>query len=196
MNSKHRQHLRHTIRQHRQALSPQQQQNAANAANHYLQQHQKIQQAQHIALFLSFDGEINTRPMIDQLWQNNKSVYLPVLHPFSRNHLLFLRYTPETPLVVNPFGIYEPKLDVRHVLPSAQLDVLVTPLVAFDQQGNRLGMGGGYYDRTLKNWQQKNIYPIGLAHNFQLVDDLLIESWDIPLPTIITPDRVWQWQQK
>ena len=70
------------------------------------------------------------------------------------------------------------------------------PLVAFDKQGNRLGMGGGFYDRTLarlheQNWQKPQL--IGLAHECQKVDALPIESWDVPLKTIITPDKTYCW---
>ncbi len=54
--------------------------------------------------------------------------------------------------MTNRLNIREPRLDVRDVLPLAKLDVLVTPLVAFDEGGQRLGMGGGFYDRTLQNW--------------------------------------------
>ncbi|MFO6285137.1 5-formyltetrahydrofolate cyclo-ligase, partial [Pseudomonas aeruginosa] len=56
--------------------------------------------------------------------------------------------------------IREPKLDVRDVLPLAEPDVLVPRLVAFDASGHRLGMGGGFYDRTLQNWQQYRLQPV------------------------------------
>ncbi|MDE9463753.1 5-formyltetrahydrofolate cyclo-ligase, partial [Xenorhabdus bovienii] len=79
--------------------------------------HPKVQQANKIALYLSFDGELDTRPLIQQLWQQNKQVYLPILHPFSQHHLLFLRYQADTPLIKNRFNIEEPSLDVRQVLP-------------------------------------------------------------------------------
>ncbi|SUB81426.1 5-formyltetrahydrofolate cyclo-ligase family protein [Pragia fontium] len=185
--------LRKRIRLLRNNLTPQEQSLAATQIHQRLCAHPKIQAAQHISLFLSFDGEINTRPLIETFWQQGKSVYLPVLHPFSRGHLLFLRYTPDTPMITHPFGIQEPRLNVRSVLPVSELDVLITPLVAFDINGNRLGMGGGYYDRTLKNWQQSRNYPIGIAHDCQLVDSLPAEDWDIPLPEIVTPSHCWQW---
>ncbi|MDR0806812.1 MAG: 5-formyltetrahydrofolate cyclo-ligase [Enterobacteriaceae bacterium] len=188
-----RHQLRKKIRQLRNSLTPQQQKSAAEQLCQRLCQHAKIQAAQNISLFLSFDGEINTRPLIETLWQQNKSVYLPVIHPFSTGNLLFLRYTPTTPMVTNRFGIQEPQLNVQTVLPVAELDVIITPLVAFDKSGNRLGMGGGYYDRALKNWQKNQTYPIGIAHDCQLVDRLPAEDWDIPLPEIITPSRGWRW---
>ena len=188
-----RKKIRKQIRQLRNSLSLQQQQLAAEKVLTSLLLHPKIQAAQHISLFISFDGEINTRPIIEALWQQKKSIYLPVLHPFSRGNLLFLRYTPQTPMLAHPFGLIEPKLNVNNVLPCKDLDVIITPMVAFDAEGNRLGMGGGYYDRTLKNWQRNETYPIGIAHDCQQAEKLPHESWDIPLPEIITPSKIWRW---
>ncbi|WP_446470738.1 5-formyltetrahydrofolate cyclo-ligase [Xenorhabdus stockiae] len=188
-----RKSIRQDIRQLRKNLSPEQQLRFALQAAERVMEHPKILQAKKIALYLSFDGELDTRPLIQQLWQQNKQVYLPVLHPFSRNHLLFLRYQPDIPLIRNQFRIEEPPLDIRQVLPVSELDIMFIPLVAFDRSGQRLGMGGGFYDRTLAKWQQQKFYPIGLAHNFQLVDSLPSASWDIPLPEIITPEKTWRW---
>lgn len=191
--STQRQQIRQTIRQARRQLTPEQQKIAAEQAKLNALQHPKIAQAKNIALFLSFDGEINTQPLIDALWQQNKQIYLPVLHPFSAYHLLFLHYHPDSQLVKNRFNIAEPPLDVRDVLPPEQLDVMLIPLVAFDSQGQRLGMGGGFYDRTLANWQKSGFYPIGLAHDCQHVEQLPVAHWDIPLPEIITPKKIWRW---
>lgn len=191
--STQRQQIRQAIRQARRQLTPEQQKIAAEQAKLNALQHPKIAQAKNIALFLSFDGEINTQPLIDALWQQHKQVYLPVLHPFSAHHLLFLHYRPDTQLIKNRFNIAEPPLDVRDVLPPEQLDVMLIPLVAFDNQGQRLGMGGGFYDRTLANWQQSGFYPIGLAHDCQQVEQLPVAHWDIPLPEIITPKKIWRW---
>lgn len=188
-----RQLLRKEIRRRRNALSPNEQQLAARRIHERLFEHPRMLTARRVSLFLSFDGEINTRPLIETLWQQGKEVYLPVIHPFSKGHLLFLRYEKGSAMTHHPFGIQEPKLDVRRVLPVSQLDVIVTPMVAFDAQGNRLGMGGGYYDRTLKNWRKDGSYPIGIAHDCQQVEGLTHESWDVPLPEILTPSRHWRW---
>ncbi len=188
-----RQQIRSSIRATRRNLTAEQQHLAAQQIMHNTLQHPRIIQAKNIALFLSFDGEIDTRPLITALWQQQKNVYLPVLHPFNRHNLLFLRYSVETSLVKNRFNIEEPPLDVRCVLPLEHLDVMMIPLVAFDNEGQRLGMGGGFYDRTLANWQIKGFYPIGLAHDCQQVDALPVAHWDIPLPEIITPKKIWRW---
>lgn len=178
-----RQQLRQQMRETRQKLTALQQQ---QATQHITEQALKLieQQVKNIALYLAFDGEISTQPLIKQLWQQDKNVYLPVLHPFCKGHLLFLRYLPDTPMKANKFGIFEPHLNVQNVIPLDQLDVIFTPLVAFDQRGNRLGMGGGFYDRTLQNSQRRFI-TVGLAHQCQQVEALPIESWDIPLEHIL-----------
>lgn len=190
-----RQSLRNHIRLRRRALSSQEQSNAALRVVSRVMNDARILSARTLAVFLSFDGELNTRPLIDALWAAGKQVYLPVLHPFTPGHLLFMRYSATTPLVLNRLRIREPRLDITTLLPLAGLDVLFTPLVAFDAQGQRLGMGGGFYDRTLLHWRPlAGFYPIGLAHDCQQVaDPLPVEEWDIGLPEIITPSHHWRW---
>ena len=188
-----RQQIRQHIRLRRKSLTHEQQTQAAQQAAARMMGFAPVVEAQTVAAFLSFDGELDTRPLIEGLWRAGKKVYLPVLHPFSAGNLLFLRYFPDSDLVLNHFKIHEPALDVRHVLPLNKLDVLITPLVAFDTTGQRLGMGGGFYDRTLQNWRAHGLFPVGYAHDCQQVDALPVEEWDIPLPAVITPTTTWQW---
>ncbi|OBW99378.1 5-formyltetrahydrofolate cyclo-ligase [Gallibacterium genomosp. 1] len=180
-----RQQLRRFIRQRRSSLTLQQQtmaeQKVAKVAMDFL----APLNVKNIAVYLSFDGEISTNQLIETLWRQGYHLYLPVLHPFSEGNLLFLSYTPTTKLVKNKFNILEPELDVRQVLPPDRLDIIFTPLVAFDLKKNRLGMGGGFYDRTLENWQNKPFLPIGLAHHCQQVEHIPTEDWDMPLFEIL-----------
>ena len=180
-----RNQLRQQIRKTRANLTALQQQQAEDSITQQALALIEERNAQHIALYVSFDGEISTEKLIKTLWAQDKHVYLPVLHPFNPNHLLFLRYLPDTPMLKNKFGIWEPKLNVQNVLPLDELDILFTPLVAFDKQGNRLGMGGGFYDRTLQNWQNSSFIPVGLAHQCQQVEQLPTEAWDVPLHQIL-----------
>ncbi|WEF28900.1 5-formyltetrahydrofolate cyclo-ligase [Klebsiella aerogenes] len=188
-----RQQIRQQIRQRRRALSPEQQRHFARQAAERMMAYPPMVLARTVALFLSFDGELDTQPLIEQLWRAGKRVYLPVLHPFSPGNLLFLHYHPQSQLALNRLKIREPQLDVRDVLPLAELDVLITPLVAFDASGQRLGMGGGFYDRTLQNWRQYRLQPVGYAHDCQQVASLPSEEWDVPLPAVITPGKTWRW---
>jgi 5-formyltetrahydrofolate cyclo-ligase len=181
--------LRKEIRERRNALSIATQDTAAIRLADKLSRHPKIQQAKRIAIYLTNDGELATSNFIEWCWQQNKEVYLPVVHPFSTGHLLFLRYQVDTPLMSNCYGILEPKLNVMTVCPLGELDIICTPLVAFDDSGARLGMGGGFYDRSLAKWQETKLYPIGLAHDCQQVDKVPSEHWDVPLPEIVTPSK-------
>lgn len=184
-----RSQLRKEIRQRRNALSAKEQSTATIKLTQRLSCHKEILKAKRIAIYLNNDGELSTTSFIEWCWLNEKEVFLPVVHPFSKGNLLFLQYQQETQLVKNVYGILEPKLDVTMVCPIAKLDVICTPLVAFDNSGARLGMGGGFYDRSLANWQQTKLYPLGLAHDCQLVDSVPVEGWDVPLPEIITPSK-------
>ncbi|PKG39462.1 5-formyltetrahydrofolate cyclo-ligase [Psychromonas sp. Urea-02u-13] len=193
-----RHHIRKEIRSARRALSNEQQSTDAEKLLTHLIQLNKVQYAEKIAISLAFDGEIQTLPFIEWCWENNKQVYLPVIHPFNKGHLLFLHYTATTTMFINQYGIAEPKLNVQLICPVKELDLIFTPLVAFDKQGNRIGMGGGYYDRTFAPWfsQQTGPYPIGLAHDCQQVIALPTESWDVPLPQIITPSMSYHFSTK
>ncbi|SES68622.1 5-formyltetrahydrofolate cyclo-ligase [Thalassotalea agarivorans] len=190
--------IRKQVRTKRKALSNTEQHDASLAVCNMLIEKDVIQRADTIALYLASDGELDLSPFINWCWQQGKTLYLPVIHPFSKGYLLFLAFRKNEQLVNNKYGIKEPKLSVCNVLPMESLDVMLTPLVAFDDKGNRLGMGGGYYDRTLQQWHYgglPQLSVVGVAHDCQLVEHVPIDSWDIPIPTIITPSKVFQFNQ-
>ncbi|AIY66200.1 5-formyltetrahydrofolate cyclo-ligase [Pseudoalteromonas piratica] len=191
-----RQNIRKLMRSRRNELSENEQLEAAKKIKVNIFQHLKNADIRRLGIYLSNDSEIDTSLIIEELWHHNIAVYLPILHPFCSGYLLFQRYEKNSPMTINRYGILEPKLNCSQVCPVEDLDVLCTPLVAFDLQGNRLGMGGGFYDRTLaKYYREKRSKPeiIGLAHNCQQVDLLPIESWDVPLKTIVTPKKCYLW---
>jgi 5-formyltetrahydrofolate cyclo-ligase len=106
----------------------------------------RFRAAQHIACYLPNDGELDMTSLIDQAWAMGKTVYLPVLSSIHRNHLHFLPYWPDDELVCNRYGIPEPVIRSRRMVDLKRLDLVLLPLVGFDFRGNRLGMGGGFYD--------------------------------------------------
>lgn len=197
--SEQRDFIRRKMRSYRQALTVIQQQQASLALLNHLISHPKVKIAQRISVTLAYDGEINVQAFIDWCWQQNKHVYLPVIHPTLTGQLLFLEYRQNTEMVTNRYGISEPKLltqesnalSFQQTCSASDLDLIFTPLVAFDQLGNRIGMGGGYYDRLLAPWfqEKRGPYPIGLAHDCQYVNALPIQYWDVALPEIITPNK-------
>ncbi|XRX42761.1 MAG: 5-formyltetrahydrofolate cyclo-ligase [Buchnera aphidicola (Eriosoma harunire)] len=102
-----------------------------------------------VGIFFSFDGEINTYPLILKLWLYKKNVFLPIVTEDNENQLIFSQYFYNTELVLNKFGILEPKLNKNSLFFIDNLDIIFVPLIAFNNVGNRLGMGLGFYDRTL-----------------------------------------------
>ena len=196
-SAEQRQCIRKNIRCKRRDLSNVEQIEASHCLLTQLKKHSAATDASTVALYLAVDGELDLTPVIEWYWNMGKKVCLPVLHPFSSGHLLFLEYTPETDMIANQYKIAEPKLNMSQIVPVNEIDIIYTPLVAFDDQGQRLGMGGGYYDRTLASWEATSgNHAIGLAHNCQQVPLLPVEAWDIPLQTIVTPSKTWQWNTK
>jgi 5-formyltetrahydrofolate cyclo-ligase len=190
-----RQSLRKAFRDKRLSLSSEQQTTAAQGLVKQYQKNALFQDARNVALYLSFNGEVNTQPLIDYLWSLNRGVFVPILHPFCKGHLLFQELTHGTKMRENHFGILEPTLDVQRVCPVENLSIIFTPLVAFDSTGNRLGMGGGFYDRTLarlkKLGEKSQPIVVGLAHELQKSAALPTETWDIALPYILTSNKLY-----
>ena len=141
------------------------------------------QQAEHIAVYLPFKHEISPLVLVEELRKQGKKCYLPIIHPFSKGNLLFSHFESDTPLEKHPWGLLQPKLDVRNVIPTSQIDMIFTPLVGCDKQLGRLGYGGGFYDRTFE--QNPKAIRIGLAHACQCVEKLPLEPWDKPLHHLI-----------
>lgn len=182
--------LRHRLRAERRSLPPRQRAEAGEAAARAIERSGILEQGQRLAAFLPSDGEIETAALIELAWREGKQVYLPVLPPSGPNRLWFRRYLPNSRLVPNRYGIAEPVRAPDSDLAGRHLDLVFAPLVAFDRRGNRLGMGGGYYDRSFAflrrrtRWRQPRL--IGLGYAFQEVDALPAEPWDVPLWGVAT----------
>ncbi|HAJ91599.1 MAG TPA: 5-formyltetrahydrofolate cyclo-ligase [Gammaproteobacteria bacterium] len=186
--------LRQTIRQQRRALTRREAATCAEQLARQTCKHPLVLRSHRVAAYLASDGEIDPAPLLQTLWSANKQVYLPVLAPFSPEQLWFARFDPGDILAFNRFGIPEP-VRRRLIKPSA-LDLVLTPLVAFDTAGHRIGMGGGFYDRTFaflqrrQHWHKPNL--VGLAYEFQKQATIKPNNWDIPLNAIATEAHVYE----
>lgn len=135
-----------------------------------------------IALYITNDGEISPAVLCDYFWSQKIRTYLPVV----QNELLvFAHYHANSTWQENQFGIAEP-IDIAPI-DGLSLDMVFFPLVGFDSTGARLGMGGGFYDKTFSSKQEDSLpLLIGLAHSCQEIEVLPSESWDVPLNGILT----------
>lgn len=188
-----RQDLRQQLRARRRALNPSQQAQASAWVLRNLSKLPQFLRAQHLAVYMANDGELDPQVIATQLWKMGKHCYLPVLRPDRDRQLWFVEIRPDTVLVPNRFGIPEPDHRIHRKLPAHLLDMVLMPLVGFDRTGARLGMGGGFYDRTFAFKQQRpkgKPYLVGLAHACQEVDSLASATWDIPLFAIATDSEV------
>lgn len=177
------------MRARRRALTPAQQRAAALRLCRTVIRNPDFIRATRIAIYIAADGEIDPAPVCRAAWQRGKQVYLPVLHPLHHDRMLFSHYREGDRLRANRLGIAQPKTLKAAVRPW-QLGLVLMPLVAFDAAGNRLGMGGGFYDRTFarectQRWPRRP--PLcGLAHRLQRVDALQANPWDVPLLRVFT----------
>ncbi|WP_158967504.1 5-formyltetrahydrofolate cyclo-ligase [Paraglaciecola sp. L3A3] len=190
----HRQELRQFYRQQRKQLTAEKQQSAAQMCLQVFLQNIDLTHIKTVAYYLANDGELDPQAMIQFCWQHNIQVLLPVLDPKRKGHLVFVNYQASSPMQTNIYGIAEPIASEQNIVELADIDLIFTPLVAFDIKGNRLGMGGGYYDRTLAPIRQKQLKTqlIGLAHDCQKSEKLPIDGWDIPLNAITTPTQFFK----
>ncbi len=186
--------LRRLLRKTRRALSASAQRAASENLYRQLAQHRLFRRARHIALYLPADGEIDPRPLMRAAQRRGKATYLPVLSAWPRTKMVFQRVRPNERLRPNRFRIAEPTANRNRQRKVWALDVVMLPLVGFDVEGGRLGMGGGFYDRSLaylqrrKNWHKPTL--LGLAHECQKVDRLALASWDVKLHGTVT-DKAW-----
>ncbi len=137
-----------------------------------------------IAAYLAIDGEPVLEPLLARLALMGKQLALPIIE--RDGGMGFFTYRPSAPLVVNRHGIREPAPGAPFVA-TLSLSVVLAPLVAFDDDGNRLGMGGGFYDRHFAALPKK-LRPVlvGVAHGIQRAPTLPSAPWDIPLDAVLT----------
>ncbi len=158
----------------------------AKAAALHLRESLVFQQAKNIACYFSLPNEFDMAFIQQVIIQAGKQCYLPVLTP--KKSLIFSAYTPGDVLVPNVFNIPEPVVQPNKTIAPETLDLVLLPLVAFDKHGNRLGMGGGYYDRTFAFMRAPMQKPflIGVGYQVQAAASLPIESTDVRLHAVLT----------
>lgn len=187
MTDAFRQAIRLTCLGVRDALSANYQKKASVKICQTIRQLEQYRYAKRIALYKAISGEID----LGKLWQSaplhGKFCYFPSLN--QDKTLSFLPSTHSTPFIKNRFGIEEPDVSTTFALPPAQLDLMIIPLVAFDEHGTRLGRGAGYYDRTLAH--SKPALLMGVAYEFQRQPYLEPQPWDIPLDVIVTEKETY-----
>ena len=182
------------MRRRRRALDPGVQRCAARLLARRLGRLAVFCRARHVAFYAANDGEIDLLAARRHAAARGKCCYLPVLYPGRRRWVYFAPVTERSRYAQNYFGILEPDTPARHWKTPRQLDLILVPLVAFDARGNRVGMGGGFYDRSLAYLEQRRHWKrpllLGVAHDCQRTDAIRGDAWDVPLDAVVT-DRAY-----
>lgn len=146
-------------------------------------------QASRLAGYITSSNELDPHPLIEEAWNAGKRVYLPVIR--EDYSLDFAPYHSRSILQNNRYRIPEPVCPPDELVSAADLDLIMAPLVAFDADCHRIGMGAGYYDRTLAGLGSRKPLKVGLAYDFQRVERIPTQPWDIPMDLVITESRLY-----
>ncbi|HAK53185.1 MAG TPA: 5-formyltetrahydrofolate cyclo-ligase [Gammaproteobacteria bacterium] len=181
------------MRQRRRALDDVPQGGAGTSIRKIISPTLMFRKASRVAFYMPFDGEVSPIELCSLSHDMGKQCYLPRV---TGSKLTFEQYVPDsTPMRRNRFDIAEPM--IRQPISPKILDVVFMPLVAFDQNGNRLGMGKGYYDNTfagIDQWWHKPLL-VGLAHSFQETV-LNPRDGDIPMDAVVTESSLVSFEQR
>lgn len=183
--------LRQMLRRRRNALDADRQAQAAAGLAAQLQSLPVFARSRRVAFYLANDGEIDPGRALDWRLTRGGRCYAPVIVAGEKK-LRFAEITAHTRFYRNRFGIAEPRVPAGQLLEGSELDLALLPLVGFDRHGNRIGMGGGFYDATFGGAACGGDAPelIGLAHESQRLDLIDADHWDIPVSAVVTDRRI------
>jgi len=187
--------LRSSLRQTRQGLTPEQQESAAVRLHTLLGNQDFFRVAQRIAFYIAVDGEVDPKPLLELALSEGKSCFLPILTADHPELVSFAPYDTDTELAENYLGIPEPSPSDLVVGPT-DFDVVFVPLVGFNKDCYRLGMGKGFYDRTFSfkifNRRSRPLL-VGLAHECQRVEEAFPnDSWDVRLDAVASDKKIYR----
>ena len=148
-----------------------------------------VKNAKNVMVYMSFRNEVNTFELIETLKIQGKKIIAPLcdmkeikIIPSEVNDI-------EKDFVKSKLGYLEPNKERLRAVDIDDIDVIVVPGVAFDKKGNRIGFGAGFYDRFLKNKSKKTV-TVALAYDYQIIDTIPNDKFDVPLDYIITEKRI------
>lgn len=182
--------LRRQMRQRRRSLDPATRAEAHRQFARILDRMLLLRPGRHVAVYLAYGHEADLRHVIDVARRRRCLLYLPVITHFRHARMRFVRYRTDSALRENRYGIAEPEHRRAAVVPTRRLDLVLLPLVAFDERGWRLGSGAGFYDRSLhhlregRSWRRPKL--VGVAYECQRVACLQPQRWDVPLDAVVT----------
>ncbi len=158
-----------------------------------IRSHEHYRNAESIAAYLAFAGEVNLHELLNDALCAGKQLFLPVI---DGECMHFQPTRSVTDLPTNRFGIPQPETDPAQFRSPDTLDLILMPLLACDDAGHRIGMGGGYYDRCLAETAalalDQRPTRVGIAYAWQTCENIEPNPWDVPLDAVVT-EAGWRW---
>ncbi|MGQ9629826.1 MAG: 5-formyltetrahydrofolate cyclo-ligase [bacterium] len=140
-----------------------------------------------VMVFVSFGSEVRTQRILNAALSSGKRVAVPLVQ--DKKIIASELLDPENDLAPGTYGILEPKPECVRPVPAEEIDLIVTPGLAFDRRGYRIGYGAGYYDRFFKT-TRPDAPKIAVAFDFQVLDEVPTTERDLPVDAIITERRI------
>lgn len=193
--SSERDAIRRSLRALRRRLPDRERSRSAKRVASRLARLPAFSRARWVAAYLPFDGELDPLPSMQRASAAGKNLCLPIIDPRRRGTMSFGHFHAGSVLLTNRLGILEPCRRMTRRVPLRRVDIVLLPLVGFDDRGNRLGMGGGYYDRFLGDrtrcrWRRPLL--VGIAFELQRVENIPHQPWDVPMDLIITERHLYR----
>lgn len=177
--------LRMQMRARREALDPHQVASRSQGVVENLLQLPDFKHSRRVAGYVAVNGETDPHTALQTARAEGKETFVPVI---CNNILEFAKVNRNTCWRTGKFGIPVPEYDKSECLDAQAMDIVIVPLLAFDASLNRIGMGGGYYDRTFgfRKHQSAPPFLIAIAYEFQKTDNLAMQPWDVPMDKVVT----------
>ncbi|MBG0791011.1 MAG: 5-formyltetrahydrofolate cyclo-ligase [Desulfovibrionaceae bacterium] len=184
--------LRAKLLQRRRALTPERVREGSERIIERLRALREWRNAAEALIYWPVNNEVDLRPLVTELWQRGACVLLPRCRPERNGEMDLACAACEADLTPGPFSIMEPDAGKCPPVQECSPAIALIPGVGFDRAGNRLGFGGGYYDRLLSTEQMRRTLKVGICYGFQVVDGLPADPWDRPMDLICTDDELWR----
>jgi 5-formyltetrahydrofolate cyclo-ligase len=189
--------IRNHVRAQRTALNPADRAQLSISICRRAAAMRELRRSANVAIFLPIGGEVETRFLAGSLRRMGRRLHLPAV---TRNEIEFRYWHPNVRLQTGCFGTLEPPSDLSEPTTPRELDLVFVPLVAIDDDGNRIGMGGGYYDRAFSFLRLRRLWRkprlIGLCFDLQRVREVQANEWDIPLDAAVSESKITRFRHR
>lgn len=192
MSKIEKQKLREKLVQRRAKLSPEEIAEGSQGVLELVRAMPEWQCAKEVLIYWPIQGELDVEPLVRELWDRGVRVLMPRCRPDAFGEMDIACAACEDDLMEGTFSIMEPDSEKCPPLDTCCPDIAIVPAVCFDRRGYRLGYGGGYYDRLLASSDMKCSLVIGVGYDFQLVEQLPTQPWDMPVDIVCTEEELWR----